>query len=323
VSAPAEPVRTGITVVFNPNAGKGKGKFLFSRVEKTLKTQGLVFDVFETTGPRHATDLARVAAERNCPLVVAVGGDGTVREVVNGLAGSQTVLGIIPIGSGNDFTKSTGVPRDIGAACTVIKQGRVREFDLGRIGTTYFANAVGIGYDALVVVEANRIRWLRGLPLYLAAVLRAIFRFDCPKTTIELIEAQAATVCNKTQLDFASAPVQPALKWDQAILMVACANGHHYGGGFHIAPSAQADDGWLEVCVVDHVTRLRILQKLLYVIRGTHAQLPEVRFFRARKIRLSSEDVLYVQADGDLLPEADPHELGIEVLPRALKLLVP
>jgi YegS/Rv2252/BmrU family lipid kinase len=320
---PGPAARSGTTVILNPNAGKGKGKAMFTRVEKLLKAQGLAFDVFETTGPGHATELARTAVARNCPLVVAVGGDGTVRETVNGLVGSSAVMGIVPIGSGNDFIKSTGIPRDLASACAVVKNGRVREFDLGRIGPTCFANAVGVGYDALVVVEANRIRWLRGLPLYLAAVLRAIVRFDCPLTSIELLDVRPAQVKDRTVLDFDTLPAEPFRRWDQAILLIACANGHHYGGGFHIAPGARADDGWLEVCVIDHVTRLQILEKLLYVIKGTHAQLPEVRFYRARRIRLKSKSVLYVQADGDLLPEADPHELEIEVLPKALKLLVP
>jgi diacylglycerol kinase (ATP) len=169
------------------------------------------------------------------------------------------------------------------------------------VGNAFFANAVGVGFDALVVVEANRIRWLRGLPLYVGSVLRAMMRFDCPHTTIELDDR----------------------RFEQQILLTACANGQYYGGGFHVAPEARPGDGLLDVCVIDRVNRFKILQKLLYVIKGTHAALPEVKFYRSRKVVITSPDVLYVQADGDLLPEADPHRVEVELTPGALPIVVP
>lgn len=294
-------MRNGLTVILNPNAGKGKAKLMLTRTEKFLKAEEFVFDVLETTGPGHATELAREAVARGAETVIAAGGDGTVREVVSGLAGTKAALGIVPLGSGNDFCKTIGLPQELDAACHVIRSGRVRRFDLGRVGNTYFANAVGIGFDALVVIEANRIRRLKGLPLYVGSVLRAMLRFDCPHTTIELDNR----------------------RFEQQILLVACANGQYFGGGFHVAPEAKADDGLLDVCVIDHVNRLKILQKLMYVIKGTHATQPEVKFYRSRKVVITSPDVLYVEADGDLLPGADPHRVEVELLPGALSIIVP
>lgn len=288
-------------LILNPNAGKGTGKHLFPSIERALKAQDLSFDVAETTGPGHATELARTAVREGYSTILAAGGDGTIREVVNGIVGTSTVLGVIPIGSGNDFTKSVGIPRALEAACVTVKQGSVREIDLGRINSGYFANAVGIGFDALATLEANRMQFLRGLPLYLAAVVKATLSYSCPKTVIEL----------------------DGERLEKPMLMTAVANGQYYGGGFHIAPDAIVDDGQLDVCVIDAVNRWRILHKLIHVIRGTHAQLPEVKFYRARKIRLTSPDILYVQSDGDFMPEADPHHLEIEIVPRALRLLTP
>ena len=289
------------SLILNPNAGKGKGKRLFSRIEQILRAQGLTFEVHETTGPGHASELARAAAQSGSTHIIIAGGDGTVREVADGVAGTDATVGIIPVGSGNDFCKSVNIPTDLESAAGIIRHGVVRSVDIGRVGPHHFVNAVGIGFDALTVIEATRIRWLRGLPLYLVSVLRAMIRYDCPLTAIELDDR----------------------RFEQAILLVACANGCYYGGGFHIAPEAKVDDGLFDVCVIDHVSRLVILQKLAYVIQGTHAKLPEVKFYRSRRIRLTSPDVLYVQADGDLMPEADPHQLEIELLPGALKLLVP
>jgi YegS/Rv2252/BmrU family lipid kinase len=303
-------------LVLNPQAGKGRARRLFPLIEKKLRAHGLTFDTAETSGPGHASELVVAALRRGTRTVVAAGGDGTVREVVNSFARmrghaqarSEPILGIIPIGSGNDFIKSVGVPRGLDEACATIAQGVTRPVDLVQLGTLkgradsmWCANAVGIGFDALAVVEANRIRFLRGLPLYLLSVLQATRHYDCPRTVIEL---------DGTRLE-------------QPILLVACANGQFYGGGFHIAPEAKPDDGLLDVCVIDAVSRWRIIQKLLYVIKGTHAQLPEVKFYRAKRIKVTSPDILYVQADGDLLPELDPHCLEIEVLSHGLRVLVP
>lgn len=297
-----------MTVIFNPNAGKGKGKRLFPLVEKYLKALDFKFEIYETTGPNHATELAEAAVNHGARLIVAAGGDGTLREVVNGIARAQArtpgngpVLAIIPIGSGNDFTKSVGIPRELEAACRVIRAGQVRSIDLARVGNGWFVNAVGVGFDALATLEANRMRLLRGLPLYVTAVLKAVLSFTCPRTVIELDDRRI----------------------EQPVLMVACANGQYYGGGFHIAPEAKPDDGLLDICVIDAVSRWRIIIKLIHVIRGTHARLPEVKFYRTRKLVITSPDILYVQTDGDFMPEADPHRLEIEILPRALKLLVP
>jgi diacylglycerol kinase (ATP) len=290
-----------IALILNPHAGKGKAGQLFPSIEKKLRTQGLVFDVHETTGPGHATEICRAEVANGARTVIAAGGDGTIREIVNALAVHPATLGIIPVGSGNDFIKSTGVPRDLDVACRTIAGGRTRTIDLIRVGPTWCANAVGVGFDALVVVEASKMRRLRGLALYLSAVVKATMHFTCPRTTIEL----------------------DGKRWDQSILLIACANGQHFGGGFHIAPEARVDDGLMDICVIDAVRGLTILQKLMYVIKGTHAQLKEVKFYRARKVRLTSPDILYVQADGDLMPEADPHSLEIEIRPGALTLLVP
>lgn len=290
---------SNIALILNPQAGKGKARRLLPVIEKKLRAQGLVFEVFETSGPGHATELARSLVQSGIDMVIAAGGDGTVREVAGGIHGTTAILGVLPLGSGNDFIKSVGIPKDLDAACALLAGGKVRTIDLVRIGTTCLANAVGVGFDALVVVEANRMRWLQGLALYVAAVLKATLNYTCPRTTIEL----------------------DGIRLEKPILLIACANGEYYGGGFHIAPGAKVDDGLLDVCVIDAVSRLRILHKLTYVIKGTHAQLPEVEFYRTRKVRLSSPDILYVQADGDLLPEADPHQLEIEILPLALKVI--
>jgi YegS/Rv2252/BmrU family lipid kinase len=302
------------SLILNPNAGRGKGKRLLGRIEQALRAQEIVFDVHETTGPGHATELAKAAVQSGATCIIAAGGDGTVREVLNGMVGTDVVMGIVPAGSGNDFCKSVNIPTGLEAAAHTIRRGKIREVDVGRIvhrslgspsaGTgagAYFANAISIGFDALATAEANRMRWLRGLPLYLGSVFKAMVSYDCPCTVIELDDRRL----------------------EQSILLTACANGQYYGGGFHIAPEAVVDDGLFDVCVIDHVSRLRILEKLIHVIQGTHAKLPEVKFYRSRKVKFSSPGVLYVQADGDLMPELDPHQIGVELVPRALKLLVP
>lgn len=288
-------------LILNPQAGKGRAASLLPVIMRQLKARGLIFEVFQTSGPGHATELCQRVKAEGIQRVIVAGGDGTIREAAVALGESPVGLSIIPVGSGNDYIKSVGIPRDIEGACRVAATGIERKVDLIRVNNTWAVNAVGIGFDALVVVEANRMQWFKGLPLYLGSVLKAVMNFTCPQTAIQLDDR----------------------RWEQPILLIACANGHHFGGGFHIAPGAEVDDGQLDVCVIDAVSRWTILQKLVYVIRGTHSRLPEVHFYRARRVRLTSRDVLFVEADGDLLTGIDIHQVEIEVRPGALRLVVP
>lgn len=295
--------RPAVAIV-NPVCGRGRGTKLRAR---TLAELGRLFPdltVRESSHPGAATGLARDCA--SAELVIAVGGDGTVREVGSGLIGTNTTLAIIPTGSGNDLAKTLGIPSDIREACRIARFGTARRIDAVRLtplGSSLtpapqplvFVNAAGFGFDAAVVAEATKLRALNGTPLYLAAVFRAVRKYDCPRVRIRL----------------------EGREWEQRILLLAAANGRIYGGGMKIAPRAEPDDGLLEICVIEAVGRLTIIRRLPRFVTGTHTSLKEVQMFRSSWLELEFLDPFRLQLDGDLQPSGC-RCFRLEVLPRSL-----
>jgi diacylglycerol kinase (ATP) len=253
-------------------------------------------------------------------LVIAVGGDGTVREVASGLVSatrsldpliprSLPLLAVIPVGSGNDFIKTIGIPADVAEACRIAREGRDRPIDVVQVEMTsqgisqqaYSINAAGFGFDASVVAATRKYKHLRGLPLYLFAVLDAIRSFECPKVRIKAKDFER----------------------EQAVLLVAAANGRYYGGGMKVAPEAQPDDGLIEVCIGDSMNRLTILRILPRLVAGTHVTEKKVRMLRTPELELQFLEPVMVQLDGDLLVPQPFSRFHLTVLPKAINLRVP
>jgi len=295
-------VSSSALAVVNPVAGRAHGARLRPRVVAELERLFPGIRVIETAYPGHATELLRGA---DADPAIVVGGDGTVREAAAALAGTNRTLGIVPVGSGNDLLKTLGVPGDPLAACRVCRDGQTRRIDVVRVRAEgsgglrdmCFVNAAGFGFDAAVVAEARKSTRLRGLPLYLAAVFRAVRSYNCPLARI--------TVAGRV--------------WEQRILMLAAANGRIYGGGMKIAPEALPDDGLVDVCVIDAVSRLTIYRRLPRFVAGTHVSLKEVSMYRAAELELEFLEPVMVQLDGDLVPDPTLRRFRLEVLPSALK----
>jgi len=298
-----------IRIIVNPQAGRGRAARLEPTIRRHLRALGADTEVVCTTRPGEAIDLARRAKEQGFDTVVAVGGDGTSHEVVNGLlayANGEVVgtLACIPAGSGNDFALLNGVPEDVGAACRLAAGGPERLIDVGEVTIDghihrYFLNVVGIGFDALVAKEALCHPRLRGLALYLPAVLKTIaLTLRAARLTItvddqEVIETKA--------------------------LLAVVANGPREGGGFLVAPQARTDDGWLDLTLAGEMSRLQMLALVPRFLRGTHVGSPHIVTRRARRIVITSDDPLYVHVDGEILCD-HAHELSLRLLPGRLRL---
>ena len=294
-------------IILNPIAGRGRGARIESELRSVLEAEGIDFDLARTARPGHAVELAEQAADDGFEIVVAAGGDGTMHEVVNGLmaaagGGEAGTLGIIPIGSGSDFAHTVGVPPNLRAACHRLAHGQVRVVDVGQLtmpgqGTRYFDNTLGIGFDAVVTVEALKVKWLRGMALYLPVVLKTVFlSLKVPRATIEYDE-QTLTL--------------PAL-------MICVANGPREGGGFFVAPQAQPDDGLFDLCIAREVSRPAQLGLIPHFMKGTHVDQEPVTMARARRVTISSSDDLVAHVDGEVLC-TDGHEIECEILPRRLR----
>ena len=292
-------------VILNPTAGRGAAARAWPGVRAVLEGAGARVELAETARHGHAVELAETAARAGWPAVVAVGGDGTVHEVANGLlrasdGGATTAaLGIVPVGSGNDFALLAGLPRDAAGAARAIVSGAERRVDVGRVGDRWFTNGVGVGLDARVAVEANRNRRLRGIGIYLWALARVLGSFRPPVVRVEIDGGEVM---------------------ERPMTLVTVGNGGRHGGGFWICPAAKIDDGLLDVCVCDGLGTLQILRFLPMTLRGTHVGASCVHMRTARRVRITSDTPLPVHADGEILFE-DARELEIEIAAGRLRLL--
>jgi diacylglycerol kinase (ATP) len=290
-------------VILNPVAGRGRVRREWPRTAHALRAAGVTFDVVETRQPGEAVGLAERAAY-DYEVVIAAGGDGTVHEVVNGLlqAGGGAALGVLPLGSGDDFAKMLPL-RD---AVERIARGQPRAFDAGRItaggtdATRYFANGMDIGFGAHAARNVRRVpRPFTGLGAYLGALAMTLVRY--PKLEVSL------------QLDGGEV-------FTQTTAMTAVMNGRAFGGSFHVCPDARADDGELDLLIADGVGRLAILGLVPRIMRGAHGGDPRLRLVRAKRVVLESAAPLLVEADGEIAFE-DARRLEIRILPGALRVL--
>jgi len=274
-----------VQLIVNPCAGRGAGARLAPQIVAELRRDGVDAEMRLTKGPRHAVGLVADAIRAGATEVVVAGGDGTIFEAVNGVmrAGPERVtLGIVPVGTGNDFVKMLALT-DWQVACARIGAGATRQVDVGRCGDHHFANGVGIGFDAQVAQRANGIRWLSGIPVYAVALLQ-VLALDYRRPLLRIVH-DGGTL-------------------EQRITLVAIANGRCYGGAFQVAPNAALDDGLLELVVAEGLSRLRVLGLVPRVLRGTHLDHPAVTALRSRRVRIESDEPMVVHADGEILDTA-------------------
>jgi YegS/Rv2252/BmrU family lipid kinase len=310
-------------VIFNPISGHGRAVRHLPEVEAELRALGIAFDVEATRESLHAVQLAWEAPARGYERVLAMGGDGLVHEIVNGLLrasgeGETLPLGIIPLGNGNDFNKMIPVPAHVGEAHNdwreAIKRicsGETRLYDAGRITgdhprpghphPTYFHNAMDVGFGAQVAKDVRTVpSFLNSTAMYFAGALRTLVSFDLPRVKLQL--ADGATI-------------------EQAMTMLAVANGRCVGGGFWIAPNAEADDEQFDVMIGKGLGRPAILGLMPRVMRGTHLTHPAVRLEHSARVVMDSPDPLVVEADGEI-PFLEAHHLEIEMVPHCLRIIV-
>jgi diacylglycerol kinase (ATP) len=289
--------------VVNPAARGGRARRLWPRLRDTLTREGLVFEAVETCAPGHATALAGEAARAGVPLVVAVGGDGTLNEVVNGLLpvreAHPVTVGALMTGRGRDASRNLGLPRDPLRAARRLAHGREVARDVGLArwpgGQRFFLGWAGAGFDAVV---AERAGGGGGRLVYLRAVLASLYHYRPVDLSL--------------QLDGEAAGTGPAAS------VVVC-NGASFGGGMRIAPAARTDDGRLDVVRLGALGRAELARWLPTVYWGGHLANPKIRTWRATRVRVDSASPVPVQLDGELGPHTP---LDVEILPAALRLLV-
>jgi len=296
-----------VLAIANPAAQRGRLGGLARRWIDTAPS-GADIQLIITRAPGDAQRFAQHAADRGVRRVIAIGGDGTVHEVANGLlsisSDSRPVLGVVPAGTGNDFAWAAGLPRDPVEALGIALGNATRAFDVARVTdnrerSCFMLNSIGLLLEGAINAESHRLRRPSGFLLYLIATLRA-FRHhyhahDC-----------RVTIDGETQ--------------QRTLLMASIANGPRTGGGFLIAPGARPDDGRLEVLLVEPMTRLRMLTLLPAVMRGTHTTRRKVSITPGRAISIESSRPFAAHIDGELWADeqAGLTQLDVEIVPGAL-----
>ncbi len=251
-----------------------------------LKNRGLPVQLECTQRPDHARELARRAVNQGFTRIVVAGGDGTVNEVVNGLLplDGSVQLGVIPIGTCNDFIKSVGIPPDIPGAVDVIASGNVKAVDVVQLGGRYFVNAAGIGFDVHVVKTIKKSSRRHTYLRYLMIVIKSLFQYKGQEIMI-----QSQDYNHRVR-----------------VLMFVIANGHHYGGGFHIAPGADATDGHLDVVVIPALSPVKRIPVFLNVLLGRHKTMSDLDVFRCQELTLRAEQKMTFQMEGELYTWNEP-----------------
>lgn len=291
-------MRKEIAVLTNPTSGKGKGSSVASTVIPRLSDAG--FHVRPLTGrnAEEAADLAQAAVADGVETLVVIGGDGMVHLAAQALAGTETRLGLIPAGTGNDVARNLDVPRkDPAAAADVIIAGRERRIDLARIGHRYFVTVLAAGFDAIVNERANAMSWPKGQMRYNLATLAELRTFNPIPYVIE-VDGQ--------QHRFEA-------------MMVAVGNGPTFGGGMRITEGALMDDGLLDVVAIDPMTKFELIRTFPKLRDGSHVGHPKVHHYTGKVITVAAPGIV-AYADGERIAALP---LTVEVVPGALRVLVP
>ena len=298
--------------IVNPISGRGAGQKNLPDLERLLKQNDIQHTTMLTQSPGHAIDLAKQAALDGYEGIIAVGGDGTANEVLNGLMKAKEqssnvyTMGIICVGRGNDFAFGANIPAGIQAGVDTLVENHQQMIDVGFVTGgdypqgRYFGNGIGIGFDAVVGFEAVKLTWLSGFPSYIVAVLKTVFLYyRAPMVRIEY----------------------SGKSLELPTLMVSIMNGRRMGGGFMMAPKAKIDDGLLSICVVNQVSRPRIFTLVPHFMKGTQETQTEIQFLETDELKVTAlHGNLPAHADGETLCVAGD-QLQIKLLSKQIKII--
>ncbi|MGH2722943.1 MAG: diacylglycerol/lipid kinase family protein [Actinomycetota bacterium] len=292
-----------VVLVANPTSGGGRARRVLPGAVSALRSVGIEHRVVVTHDGAHASEVAAEAARAGVRAVVAVGGDGLVGTCAAALAGTSSVLAVVPAGTGNDLARNLGLdPKDPFRSVSCLAEGRIRRIDTvaieGRGWTARYSCVAGAGFDSEANELANSLTRLRGTPRYVAAVFRTLVRFQPARFSL--------WVDGREQ--------------EGRAMMVAVGNATSYGGGMRICPDALLDDGVVDVCVVGALPKLEFAATFPRVFRGTHVDHPAVRFMRGRRVQLSADRPFRVYGDGEPLGHL-PATFTVD--PRSLEVAAP
>jgi len=295
-------------IIVNPVAGAKTTYRKWPHISELLQSGGMPFEYQYTEGIGHAIELAREATASGYQFLVAVGGDGTVNEVANGILQSkdscEATIGIISTGTGGDFIRTAGITKDYIKACASICGAKKRMIDVGvaeymKNGEPcrrYFINSAGIGFDAQTIEAASRLpKIFGGTVPYVLGLLKSVVSYKNKQ-----VDAHIGERCEQKR-----------------VLMMVMANGCYFGGGMCIAPKADIYDGLFDVVSVGDINKMELLKTFPKIYKGTHVTHPAVKIERASSVEINSQEKVFIEADGEFIGECPA---SFKIIPAALSL---
>ena len=298
---------SNIVVFINPSAGAGRARNSLPRIQRVFESSSIPAEFVMTHSAEELESRVPEAILRGKNLLITAGGDGTFQALANAAFGADALLGIIPVGGGNDFATALGMPGDPVKATEALLAGQARLVDLVRVRTgdgrtRLYAGGGGVGLDAEAVRYASgAYRQLPGRIRYIASALTALARFDSLGVRIDFPGSNLPS--SETQ-----------------VLLAAALNSPTYGAGLRLAPDAKIDDGSLEVVMIEKLNKFEVLTLLPRLMGSGELRTPRVKRWRARGVRFTTQQPCMFHGDGEIL---GPTPVEIEVVPRAVRVLTP
>lgn len=288
-----------ILFIINPVAGSGKSKEYIKIIKEKMEFENIDFDIKISNSIGNVEEISLNADDEIYTDIVSVGGDGTLFETINGMANKKVNLGIIAGGTGNDFIRSVEIPTDIYEALEIIKNGKIKDIDLGMVNGKYFINVVSFGIDGEIVRITDKIKkYIKGSAAYLSATLKSLVVYKAKSMLIEI----------------------DGVKYHREAYLVAVGNGKYFGGGMKVLPNAEIDDELLDICIVKKMSKVKLIALFPSIFSGKHISIKGVEYFKGKKVSIKSiKDKIIVNADGNLI---GPSPAKIEILNKKIKLLV-
>lgn len=287
-------------LIANPISGSGNGKIYLERAKQILDAKGVDYTIKVTEYPGHATALAKEAVDAGFDVIVAVGGDGTLRETAMSVIHTDRVLGLLPCGTGNDYARPLGIPTEPEAAIDILLGGENRVVDAGEANGIVFFNIAGFGFDVDVLdyTEQFKPKCKSGETAYRLGCLKAVLGLKLRKTTLTFPDGTI----------------------ERNVLMAAAGIGTHFGGGMNVLPESDMSDGLLDVCIAHDVNRLKLLSLLPKFIKGRHVGLPVITYRKTTEVSVVCDPVSRIEVDGERM---DGTPVTFRVLPKALTVRAP
>ena len=268
-------------LIVNPEAGSGRTMKVLPQIENILRTKKVEYEFHFTQEPRHATELVKEIGSK-FDVIVSVGGDGTINEVINGLPDFKIPFGMIPIGTGNDFARSCSIPyNSIEEAIQILMNHDVKNIDVGEVNGRKFINVLGMGFEGQTNWNGRKIEFIKGAFRYILAIVYTLIAYKRIPMKLTL---------DKKVLD-------------DDIYLVSIGNGWNVGGGLQLTPKAKLDDGLFDICYVKEISRWRVITNFAKLSNGTVTDLDEIEIYQAKHIKVESTVVIPIHFDGEIFKE--------------------